>query len=339
MATSVQKTIRQQLIKPIYRSLKQIRYEIATHRTKFRAYANFPDLSTIKNPYFIVGIPGCLHVVDLCLKYVPSDIEIVLVSNGLDRFECEWARANLRVSVIIHVDKLLAHGDILDLIFDKFQQPFGILDYDCFVFDSSYFSRLKKIGNNSLFSTLFLHKNQTLGLKYPQTFLMYFNTPLINMVKTEFRVTSKTYYTHNISPGIWKQLKTIGIDQQHFPEEYKDYFDTLRLLLSLGYSKGFTSDFIEEIAGNQQPNDRIFHVGGVSCMGIPKTKWGTRGVYLWRRILEASTDNALRERYWRKYGAMTASEFRKKNWIFSEKIGNEYFDFVEKIIQVDGHKP
>lgn len=340
MATLIQNTIQQKIIKPIYRSLKQTRYEIATCQAKSKAYDNFPDLSTIKTPYFVVGIPGCLHVVELCLKYVPSDTEIVFVSNGLDQFEREWAKANLRVSSIIHVDKMLAHGDILDLLFDKYQQPFGILDYDCFVFDNSYFSGLKKIGPNSLFTALYIHKNHVLGLKYPQTFLMYFNTPIINKVKAEFGVTSKTYYTHNISQRIWKQLKVIGIDQEHFPEEYKDYFDTLRLVLSLGYSMGYIADFIEEISGNQQPSDRIFHVGGVSVTdsSMPKTKWGTRGVYLWRRVLEASSDKDLRNKYWKEYGSLSSSDFRKRNWVFSEKIGNEYFDFVEKIIQVEGLK-
>jgi hypothetical protein len=40
-------------------------------------------------------------------------------------------------------------------------------------------------------------------------------------------------------------------------------------------------------------------------------------------------DAELRERYWRRYGSFSADDLLKLNAGLVEKIGSEYFDFVE----------
>lgn len=321
------------IINLVYGKLSQKYNTIRLYISKAKAYREFYLENGINNPYVIIGVPGCLHVVDLCLKYVPKDVDVIFISNGLEKWEEEWARKNLDVRSIIWIDKMLSHGDVLDLMFDKFQRPFGILDYDCFVFNRSYFYKLREICDKSLYNGLFLYENKELKLKFPETFMIFFNTELINTVRKKYKVKSSAYNIPNISKEILRVLREIGIDQQQFPENHKNYFDTLRLLLSLGYVEGYQPQFVEEFPGNVKPNCAIFHVGGVSCSGIPKTKWGTRGVYLWRRVLEECLDDDLKDRYREKYGSYTADDLRRVNAKLVAEIGSEYFEFVEEIIK------
>ena len=65
---------------------------------------------------------------------------------------------------------------------------------------------------------------------------------------------------------------------------------------------------------------------------IGQSDHGTRGVYLWRRLVEEHPDAELRERYWRRYGSFSAGDLLKINAGLVEKIGNEYFDYVETVL-------
>ena len=280
-------------------------------------------------PYFIVCIPGSLHVVELCLKFVPSDVDIVLVANGLDAWELGYAREHLRFKATVVIERMLEHGDVLDILFDKYPRPFGILDYDCFVLDPAYFYKMQAIDPKSLANGLFVYKNETINLEFPETFMVFFNTEAINKIRWAYQVKSIRYKYTSLSPAVKRCLKTIGVDQTHLPEAHKDYFDTLRLIYSLGYADGYRFTFLERYATISNPAYKAFHVGGISFPGLPKTKWGTRGVYLWRRLLEEHPDTELKERYWNKYGKFSAKELLSINASLAEKIGGEYFDFVE----------
>lgn len=317
------------LVKVAYRQLKDLLYRIRTFSARARALRTFPDLSALNNPYFIVGIPGSLHVVELCLKFVPSDVDIVLVANGLDAWELGWAREHLKVKTTVVIERMLDHGDVLDLLFDQYPRPFGILDYDCFVLDPAYFYKMQALDPKTLANGLFVHKNEQLNLEFPETFMLFFNSEVIRQIRRTYRVKSVHYNYLCLAPAVKRRLKTVGVDQAHHPEAYKDYFDTLRLIYSLGYADGYRCNFPEKLAPISKPGYKVYHVGGISFPGLPKTKWGTRGVYLWRRLLEVHPDAELRERYWRRYGSFSADDLLKLNAGLVEKIGSEYFDFVE----------
>lgn len=317
------------LIKVAYRQLKDFLLRIRNFPARSKALRTFPNLSEVNNPYFIVGISGSLHVIELCLRFVPRDIDIVLVANGLDPWELDWARNHFKVKETIVVDRMLNHGDVLDILFEKYPRPFGILDYDCFVLDPTYFYKMQVIDSRSLANGLFDHMNEKLKLEFPETFMLFFNTNSIHKIQQVYQVTSAHYNYFCLSPTVKRRLKTIGIDQAHHPEAYKDYFDTLRLIFSLGYADGYRCNFLERYTTISNPAYKVFHVGGISCPGMPKTKWGTRGVYLWRRLLEEHPDPELRERYWRRYGSFSARELLEINASLAEEIGGEYFDFVE----------
>ena len=52
-----------------------------------RELHNLHDLKTL---FFITCTPGSLHVVDLCLRFIPKSIDIILALNRLDQWEENW---------------------------------------------------------------------------------------------------------------------------------------------------------------------------------------------------------------------------------------------------------
>ena len=78
-------------------------------------------------------------------------------------------------------------------------------------------------------------------------------------VNTEIRS-----FSNRIPSKAQKQLLTVGINKNTYPETGKNYFDTLRLIVSLGFSEGFTCNCLDLNMLNQQSTLDAFHVGGVA---------------------------------------------------------------------------
>jgi hypothetical protein len=316
-----------------YRAVKNVVYSVTTSNAKRDASGKFRHLSGLDRPYFVIGIPGSLHLLQLCLRYVPADNDVVLVSNGLDAWERDWASRQLtNVRSVISIGKMLRHGDLLDLIIRNYRQPFGILDYDCLVFDPALLRALGDIDSMSMFNAAYAYTNRTLNIQFPETFFLFLNGPLLLGLEEKYRVSSDIYAARSVPASVWKRLATIGIDRQHFPEEHKQYFDTLRLLVALGYADGYKGNFVEQIPAIPRPNHRLFHAGGAAYPGFPMDEWGTAGVYLWRRALDENPDAELKERYRAKYGGYGADEVLRASSRFVQSIGKDVFDFIDRTI-------
>ena len=303
--------------------------------TRGSARLQLLKLSGIVNPFFVVGLPGCLHVVDLCFKCIPDGVNSVFVSNGLGNWEQQWAKEHLSAQSTITLGSTLQHGAVIDLLFDQLTQPFGILDYDCFVFDPSLFRRLTPLPPRSLLNALFTYVNPVSRLEVPETFALFFNTSIIRSLRRRYRVSCDVARFPRLSARVRARLAEIGVDELHPPEDYKRFLDTFRLLLCLGYADGYVCNFLEKYPAQPIPRKDIFHVGGVSGVSRPNciaTNWGLRGSYFWRRALEAHPDEALRRCYSGRYGGLTARQLLADNPGSRERIGAEFIDFAERVV-------
>ena len=289
-------------------------------------------LPRLTQPFFIIGIPGSLHIVDLCLHCVPSSTNIILVSNGLDGWEQEWAKDHLRVQSIITLKSKAEHGRVLDLLFDSLAVPFGILDYDCFVFNPSYFARMTCLAPQSLLNALFIYRNPNRDIVIPHTVFLFFNAQAVRMLRRKYRVSCRQVNYAQLSRRVRSRLSTIGIDEFHYPEGQKRYFDTFRLLVCLGYTEGYLCDFLEEFQAASAPGKDLFHVGGASHPNSSGDPWLLRGSYFWRRALEVHPDDELRRRYLERYGDTTAGQLLADNPGARELVGPGFFEFVERIV-------
>jgi len=325
-----------QNIKNFINKLYKIYSNTLTNMAIFDAKRNFPDLSNIENPIFIIGLPGSLCLVNLCIKFIPEHQKIVFVSNGLDEWENNWARNKLDVAEIINIKRKISHGSMLDLLFERYPRPFGILDYDCFVLDPSYFLEIQRLKKTTLVNALFVFENKILNLDIPETYFMFFNTPLINKIIEKFQVNSMLTKRDQLSTIVKNRLLSLGIDQSHYPEGHKNYYDTLRLLILLGITEGYKCNFIKRYPTIAKPYNDIFHVGGGHNTGDLTNTWRTRGTYLWRRSLEVCNYPELQKYYWDRFGWVPSRDIIKQFPEVCKKIGSDFFSFLEEIINYEG---
>lgn len=299
-----------------------------------KQYANltFPNIQPGTSPFFVTCIPGSLCEVELCLQHIPDDQPVYLIANGLAKWERDWIKRNLNCEGIISIFRTLLHGDIIDLLLDNINQPFGIMDYDCFIFEPALFIRLRELTGNTLLNAVFGQKNRKLDLDFPETFVMFFNTSVINNIREKYHVGSNLTHYSSLSNSIKQKLSTIGIDNSHQPEDFKDYIDTTKLWLSLGMTEGYKVNFFERQYTLTTDFQKVFHVGAGNKTDRLNSIWNVRGTYFWRRALETCKDDTVKKKYYQKYGELKSYDIPKIVPELCEQIGREFFEVVEKVV-------
>ena len=51
-------------------------------RRKFLEHIKNQVKDTGKNTFFVIAIPGSLHIVELCLRFVPENVPVIIIANG-----------------------------------------------------------------------------------------------------------------------------------------------------------------------------------------------------------------------------------------------------------------
>jgi hypothetical protein len=271
---------------------------------------NFQDYQVIKQiqrvnevskPFFVICIPGSLHLVQLFLRFFPKDENVILVLNGLSEPETNWAHGHFSAQRIVTIPELLNHGKVMDLLFGGMDRPFGILDYDLFITNHQLLKQLKNISQDSMGNVLYITKNQTLQLNFPQTFAMFFNTPAVKPIIQKFKLSCQNTRYPKLSSKIQQALSRIGIDATHLPEENKEYFDSTRVLSAVGLSEGYCFLQVDPEIGNSVPDQGVFHVNGVSDPKNISNRWRARGSYFWQTVLNNCSDEFLIDLYQKQY--------------------------------------
>lgn len=291
------------------------------------------SIKGLPDPFFIIGVSGGLHLVKLCLSYVPKDVNIVFIANGLDSWEKRWINKNISVPTII-INSLLDHRQVINLLLDNIQKPFGILDCDCFVFNPDLFNQSIYLTNDTLCNSLFVYHNPVLGIDIPQTFFLFLNTDLLNTIRNKYRISDSWRIYNHFSEVVKNQLLKIGIDDNHYPEDYRNIYDTLRLIFSLGLSEGLLVNNMQKIP---LVPSQVFHVGGTSWPNHYSIDnlWQLRGSYFWRFALEKNPDESLRNHYWKTYGKLSSAEMLNISPDTRDMIGEATLVFIDNIIS--GH--
>jgi len=177
-------------LKVLRSKLQRIYLDLSSSAIAIKAKTQLTALAHLEDPFFVIGVPGSLHVVERCLRFISESQNIIFIANGLTDWENRWAQSNLKVNGMISFASMLKHGAVLDFLISKSKKHFGILDYDCFVFDPTLFAQIKLLKPETIVNAAFGHKNQALDLEFPGTFFMFFNQQILNMIKQKFHVTS-----------------------------------------------------------------------------------------------------------------------------------------------------
>jgi hypothetical protein len=289
---------------------------------------------TLDSPFFIVATPGNLHIIKLCLKFVPANQDCVVVLNGLERWERAWAQNHFKAKGFITFPFLMAHEQVIDYLLDWMKKPFGLIDYDCFVFTRDYFEKIKQFPKKAVISSYYGFKSSTPGTVFPETFFLFINTPVIQRIKKKFGINSSIIPWERLPLAAQIKLKEIGITRENLPESHKTYFDTLRVIMALCVAEDYEFHFPGDTSTNQ--TEAIFHVGSVATVPFRgasmKSRHEARGSYFWYKALETTADREIQERYYAKYGYLRALDVLEKLPNAREIIGENFFSTVERVI-------
>ena len=313
----------------VWKLLEPLRNQI--YLTKLNKYKNqFPEFAT---PILLIAMPGCLCVLARCLDFIPQKKDVVIFCNGLEDWETNYIKEHFRFNFLVtHDNTPFQHSMVLDYVMDAYKKPFIALDYDCFVLEADLFDKMSIIDDDIMVNTVYALKNPDEGLVIPETFFMTVNSPLINMIKSKYKVTSDLIRYDNIPARLIREISKVSIDKDH-PIEFfkKEYMDTGRLWMALGLKDGYKFNFIEQFSIKE--TNRCFHIGAGHMNDRFDSYWYIRGSYFWRKALECCHDEEIKKRYYQKYGTMTSAYIRENALPVPFPVENAFYEKVDEILQ------
>ena len=250
---------------------------------------------------YVIVMPGTLHFLLPCLRLLPPQQTVHLIANGARGWEQRLlsaafpARRSLTLAAL--PASSLAHGDVITLLLERNDAPFGLLDHDCYVFDSTCFEGATPAASQCL-TGWFRSVGRKSGLAYAETFFLILNAPLLRDIMRRHRVDARIYRT--VPPRLRALVAKIGLRDGIVFKDHHDYLDTLHLLVALALAEGNTLGF------RDSPDGAIVHLGGTSS-GAPETK-DLLDHYLQLRFLELANDRELRVRYRRRFRTFASAD-------------------------------
>lgn len=303
-------SLKQKIPKNIYHRYKKLRSKILVNSGRSTV-----RLQNLDSPVYVVATPGNLPCVKYCLNFIPKTEHCVLVLNGLEEWEQQWAYDHLHRDGFVVFNKMVRHSYVIDYLIQRNSGVFGLLDFDCFVLDPQLFSRLKQIPHGSCFSSFFGWCNNLLGYVFPDTFLLYLDSPELRRLAKKYRADSSELIWDEMSQISKRALVYVGFNTNNLPENFKPFFDTLRLLMSLSLAEGQIFSYPDDVHKGSDIGKAIHvgYVGSVPLKGISYSTWyQSRGSYFWNRALEETKDKELQDRYMAKYGYTTSKKILER---------------------------
>jgi hypothetical protein len=278
----------------------------------------------------MIVLPGSLHIAHLACQFVPADVRLVVILTGVDAWEETWARDHLKPAWILKARFKYRHHELLNLLLREIHQPFGITDYDCFVFRPEYLRAIEAISPKTSAQVYFANHNDRLDIWIPETFLLGLNQPVLAELMSKYRVGANQIRWDDLPTPAQERLATLGIGPNQRPETYKPDIDTLRVLLILAVADGYPYEFVTRHTVHKYLTDDVFHIG---ASAIPRQvlELGDRapwGSYFWIRRLELIDNSELRNRYLAQFG-FGSSEYVLSR--FADRPNQEILDFVDRL--------
>lgn len=277
-----------------------------TNRRRFRAFVD-AELERSAGRYFVIVMPRTLHYLLPCLQLLPRELPVALIANGAQPWELAILESRCPDRPLVRLAMLpgssVAHGDMIDMMLDGVDEPFGILDHDLYVFDSSIFARLRPRERECMVGAMGDVSRRT-GLAYPLTHLLVFNTPVVRDLMRRYGVSASMYRT--LPARAKPKLSGLGLRDGAPLKDHHRFFDTLHVLLGLAYAEGLAPR-IETVA---DPRD-VIHIGGTS-IGTHHTK-DLSALYMHARFMEFCGDPEIQRGYAHLIAPFTASgEIRER---------------------------
>ncbi len=185
----------------------------------------------------VIAMPGCVHLTMCCFSNLPVDRRVVVIANGCSEYEVEIL-SSLDADVYETGAFIMSHGRVVEALLMAANEPFWLVDHDCFLRDRNFLAEIEcevKIGN-TIGATVFT-EGCGLGLSSSgiATFLMYLNPEKIRAVQSKFRAGAGAVTWAKMSRRSRQMLLKLGVTYGMYPQHWKSYFDTFRLIDALAH--------------------------------------------------------------------------------------------------------
>ena len=208
--------------------------------------------------FVVVAMPNAPHLAGGSACFLEPS-ELLIVANGMSRREasslCGFA------SGVVRTRSILPHHFVLQSLIKCFDEPFWIVDHDCFVVNPSIFHSHRM--NEDVIGHAFFQEKYG-SLEIPQTFLMHLNPVRLRSKMALLEIGVGVCGWEDLSGNAVRALQQAGISEGTFPEPGKRYFDTFRALhFALGSNnQGF--EFVCRWSASFHVNKFALHLGATS---------------------------------------------------------------------------
>jgi hypothetical protein len=146
---------------------------------------------------------------------------------------------------------------------------------------------------------------------------------------SQYKIGTGIYEWRELSGLVQSKFRFMGLSEGIMPDHEKEYFDTLRALLLLCMSEGYSPKFINNHVGDLQ---RCVHVGDIATPNTHRTVYGLRGSYFWRLVLSDSGDPVLARVAKSKFKDVELSSLEKEFSDLNERLGDDFLEFCSRVL-------
>jgi hypothetical protein len=267
-------------------------------------------------------MPDTLHFLNPCLRLIPPDVNIVLILNGIHKWEENYLRKYYRqypqFKLIACPVSSLSHGSVLTLLLTSNQTNFGIIDHDFYCFNKDVFNQLSFNAKECVIGAI-KFTNPKSQLDFPATHFLFFNITLIKKIMQKYHISAHIY--KRITLRLKDKLITLKLGNHNFLKPHLSYFDTFNLILAMAFYEELSARIL-----NLTTND-MYHIGGGTCH-VGQDAYLN---YISLRFLELSHNRDLMSRY-TSLIAKRGSIYKNFLKSFSQKA--QLSDFIRNIDHV-----
>jgi hypothetical protein len=248
-----------------------------------RFHASLPDPRNVTYMFFTSGL---LHWLHRALKFVPPEVNVVLLGSALSADEIAWIRSH-HDRPFHSVDAWVDDITVLDFILQTTRHHFGWLHIDCFVLNPEIFPEMMTLGEDLVANCIWSHPEN--GVETLHSAFVFLNYDAIEAVqRAGVEVSASTYsytgssvgrtvtdrrlYSRVPTPGQIELLrKVLPPDPTGVPSYSQEgsYFQLLvmfqLLAQALGYRLNHVRALVRDGSGSAAHySNEIIHVNGVA---------------------------------------------------------------------------
>jgi len=264
--------------------------ELFVRRKEGKAAARLASSISLKSEnsepvIVVIAMPGCLHLTLCCISKLPSHRKVIVVANCCSMREVEILES-FDVEVHQGADFNMPHAVVIDGLVNAGDEPFWLLDHDCFLSNNEFLTRVESQAKktNALGATFF-SENCDLGIDSVGfgTFLMYLNPKVIRHTQLAYDAGIGVVTWKNMSDRASQKLVSLGVEVGSYPQKWKGYFDTFRLIDALAHGDGSQFLRLGTLSFLFNLNDIAMHLGQTSRVmwhkDVSRKKYAAVGAY------------------------------------------------------------